>query len=234
MTCSSSSRRASTQASKVARAAAAYDYATTFDSRYIARYRDPAQHDIPPVRHRTSRVASQFPFASSSSLYAAPINASTAGTTLSTASANHGMPISAVPRRPKQDTESTVVGSSKDRSAAAQRSASNSKGKAKETALLFPGSGSQYVGMNAFLDKYKSARETWDEAEDALEGFEKWRKDLKLHELPELEHLDLLSWPTWQKERSKEELRQVVTEGPQVCDSLGVPRMRADLAYRTS
>jgi hypothetical protein len=71
--------------------------------------------------------------------------------------------------------------------------------------------------MNTFLDKYKSARETWEEAEEALGGFEKWRKDLKLHELPELEHLDLQSWPTWQKERAKEELRQVVTEGPQVC-----------------
>lgn len=49
----------------------------------------------------------------------------------------------------------------------------------------------------------------------SLAEFEKWRKDLKLHELPELKHLDLLQWPTWQKERHQNELRQVVLEGPQ-------------------
>lgn len=85
----------------------------------------------------------------------------------------------------------------------------------KKTALLFPGSGSQYVGMITFLDQFKAARDTWEEAEYALSQFEKWRKDLQLHELEELQHLDLPNWPTWQKERSEKELRQVVQNGPQ-------------------
>lgn len=86
----------------------------------------------------------------------------------------------------------------------------------KKTALLFPGSGSQYVGMISFLLKeFKVARETWEEAEDALSQFERWRKDLNLHELPDLKHLDLPNWPTWQKERSEKELRQIVLNGPQ-------------------
>ena len=50
----------------------------------------------------------------------------------------------------------------------------------------------------------------------ALAHFEKWRKDLRLHELPELQHLDLLNWPTWQKERSEKELKHIVMGGPQV------------------
>lgn len=50
----------------------------------------------------------------------------------------------------------------------------------------------------------------------ALSQFEKWRKDLKLHELPELKHLNLEEWPVWQKERSPKELQQIVQNGPQV------------------
>jgi acyl transferase domain-containing protein len=95
--------------------------------------------------------------------------------------------------------------------------ASSAPSAPKKTALLFPGSGSQYVGMISFLLKeFKVARETWEEAEHALSQFERWRKDLNLHELPDLKHLDLPNWPTWQKERSEKELRQIVLKGPQV------------------
>lgn len=207
----------SASSSKAAPRAAAYDYVTSFDSRYIARYRDPAQHDLEPMPRRYARNPSHFSLPSPVSLTAASATSSFPGTPLFPGSASHGLPtnnVHFVPRRPRSEAES----SSKSRAKELQkRSSDREGGKAKETALLFPGSGSQYVGMNAFLEKYKSAREVWEEAEDALEGFEKWRKDLKLHELPALEHLDLLSWPTWQKERAKEELRQIVSEGPQVC-----------------
>jgi len=92
----------------------------------------------------------------------------------------------------------------------------NGKVGPKKTALLFPGTGSQYVGMCSFLlDNYQTARDVWREAEESLADFEAWRKDLRLHELPELAHLDLLNWKTWQTERSEKELQRVVMNGPQ-------------------
>ena len=109
------------------------------------------------------------------------------------------------------------AGSSTGNGGSAQIGASSASSAPKKTALLFPGSGSQYVGMISFLLKeFKVARETWEEAEYALSQFERWRKDLNLHELPDLKHLDLPNWPTWQKERSEKELRQIVLNGPQV------------------
>jgi ribosomal protein S12 methylthiotransferase accessory factor YcaO len=75
--------------------------------------------------------------------------------------------------------------------------------------------------MSQFLlDNFRTAREVWEEAEDALAQFEDWRKGLKLHELPELKHLDLLNWPVWQKERSANELGKIVANGPQASYSL--------------
>lgn len=52
-----------------------------------------------------------------------------------------------------------------------------------KTALCFPGSGSQYVGMGSFLSTFPSFERTWEEAEEALSSFEDWRKDIGLEEL---------------------------------------------------
>jgi hypothetical protein len=84
----------------------------------------------------------------------------------------------------------------------------------RKTALLCPGSGSQYNGMGAtLLERFESARRVWDEAEEALAGFEKWRKDLKLDEIPELQDLKLNEWPSWVNERDPRELRKLVFGG---------------------
>ncbi|GAA94050.1 uncharacterized protein L969DRAFT_85578 [Mixia osmundae IAM 14324] len=82
-------------------------------------------------------------------------------------------------------------------------------------ALCFPGSGSQYVGMGAFLLKYKSAQQLWEEAEDALATFEHWRRDLPLSQSEQIRQLDLDNWPSWQQERSPDELQKIVFGGPQ-------------------
>ncbi|BGP12851.1 hypothetical protein JCM10213_005224 [Rhodosporidiobolus nylandii] len=83
-------------------------------------------------------------------------------------------------------------------------------------ALLFPGSGSQYVGMGHFLRKEDAAKQVWEEAEEALDGFEEWRKSLRLHEMDgELGELGRMLDAT-EKQRGKEaRLRDVVFEGPQ-------------------
>lgn len=84
-------------------------------------------------------------------------------------------------------------------------------------ALLFPGSGSQYVGMGHFLKGYDGARQVWREAEDALESFEDWASSLELEsregELGELGKM----FSQRRKERMEEtKLQSVVFDGPQV------------------
>ena len=47
----------------------------------------------------------------------------------------------------------------------------SSSSKPVKTALLTPGSGSQYVGMGSFLlEDSKTAREVWEEAEEVRGG----------------------------------------------------------------
>lgn len=83
----------------------------------------------------------------------------------------------------------------------------------------------------SLLEKFASARQVWDEAEEvrspyfrrtpsaadhdaqALNGFEKWRKDLDLDAIPELQDLKLLEWDSWIKERDPSELRKLVFGG---------------------
>ncbi|BGP63782.1 hypothetical protein NBRC10512_007968 [Rhodotorula toruloides] len=83
-------------------------------------------------------------------------------------------------------------------------------------ALLFPGSGSQYVGMHHYLRDKQPARDVWDEAETALAGFEQWRKSLGLHELEgEAGVLGRMLDETEAERRKESGLKEVVFEGPQ-------------------
>lgn len=86
----------------------------------------------------------------------------------------------------------------------------------KPHALLLPGIGAAYVGMASFLDGYKPAQEVWAEAQDALDGFEDWRRGLKLeHREGELGLLGrTLAESEGARERHKG-LRRSVYEGPQ-------------------
>ena len=84
-------------------------------------------------------------------------------------------------------------------------------------ALLFVGTGSQYVGMGKALENSPAAKEVYREAEEALEGFEDWRRGLKLGEcegqVGELGRLLERSTTQRLKERK---LRAVIQDGPQV------------------
>ncbi|KAM0755777.1 FabD/lysophospholipase-like protein [Meredithblackwellia eburnea MCA 4105] len=82
--------------------------------------------------------------------------------------------------------------------------------------LAFPGSGSQYVGMGHFLRRYPVAERTWDDAASALDGFESWRRGLRLSDKEgELGLLGRLL-DEGSTARDKElPLKQVVFEGPQ-------------------
>ena len=84
-------------------------------------------------------------------------------------------------------------------------------------AILFPGTASQYSGMGNFLmKKHQTARRVWEEAEHALAGFERWRKDLDLPADPALAQLELREWPAWMKEREPDQLRKIVFGGDQL------------------
>jgi len=86
----------------------------------------------------------------------------------------------------------------------------------KQHALLLPGIGAAYVGMASFLDGYHSAQEVWAEAQDALDGFEDWRRSLRLEERGG--ELGVLGAKLVETERARERhkgLRRSVYEGPQ-------------------
>lgn len=84
-------------------------------------------------------------------------------------------------------------------------------------ALLFPGSGSQYVGMGNFLRGFPAAQQVWSEANEALEGFEEWRKGLKLEERDgELGALGRMLIEKEGERSQEKKLQAVVFDGPQV------------------
>lgn len=84
-------------------------------------------------------------------------------------------------------------------------------------ALLFPGSGSQYVGMGQFLKGFPAAQQVWLEANQALEGFEEWRAGLKLEEREgELGELGRMLIGKLGERQQEKKLQEVVFDGPQV------------------
>ncbi|GAA6015194.1 hypothetical protein JCM11491_000500 [Sporobolomyces phaffii] len=83
-------------------------------------------------------------------------------------------------------------------------------------ALLFPGSGSQYVGMGLFLREKGKGKEVWSEAEDALAGFEEWRRGLRLDQLEgELGSLGRMLDETEGLRRQEASMQRIVFDGPQ-------------------
>lgn len=91
------------------------------------------------------------------------------------------------------------------------------KSKVSKHALLFPGSGSQYVGMGHFLSNYPAAQKVWDEAEDTLQGFESWMNSLGLKDMEgDLAGLGRIMDERKSIRMSQTSLKKVVFEGPQV------------------
>lgn len=91
----------------------------------------------------------------------------------------------------------------------------------KKHAILFPGSGSQYVGMGAFLQEHTAAQRVWGEAEESLNGFEEWRRSLKLEDQAgEVGILGKMLEDSYGERRLETTLKKVVFEGPQVSSQL--------------
>lgn len=71
--------------------------------------------------------------------------------------------------------------------------------------------------MGHFLREKGKGKEVWSEAEDALAGFEEWRKGLRLDQLEgELGELGKMLDKTEGLRRQEAGLQQIVFEGPQV------------------
>lgn len=84
-------------------------------------------------------------------------------------------------------------------------------------ALLFVGSGSQYVSMGEVLKHFPAAEHAWDEAEEALAGFEDWRRSLGLENAPgDVGHLGRMLEEKAPQRARETKLKQVVFDGPQV------------------
>jgi hypothetical protein len=87
----------------------------------------------------------------------------------------------------------------------------------KRHCLVFPGSGSQYVGQGSFLEEYSSARRMWDEAEESLSGFEQWRRSLRLEDQPgDVGILGRMLEDAHDERILETPLKKVVFDGPQV------------------
>lgn len=125
------------------------------DSRYIGHYRDPSKHDsfALPISRR-GRAAWFAPSTVNPIVAGPPGNVDIADRQSKARSARREMEKA----WGATTSDSTTANTSKTSSKQARSSP-------PLTALLMPGSGSQYVGMASFLDKFKAARETWEEAE---------------------------------------------------------------------
>lgn len=169
----------------------------TLDPSYVARYRDPSKFAKPsPTTGSSSSSASgsasssSTPFLSNS--YASTSRAHNRRPLPSASSSNIG---TVTGQENHRDQEITKDGTPRSRRLEMERLWSggeasppiplshfltSSPSNSQAHALLFPGSGSQYVGMGHFLKNYPAATKMWDEAEEALEGFEKWIDGLEL------------------------------------------------------
>ncbi|GAA5986848.1 hypothetical protein JCM11641_007816 [Rhodosporidiobolus odoratus] len=157
------------------------------DPAYLARYRDPIRHDVRPFETSTRpRQAGE-----------------------KSSNRNNG-------RVRRNRLEMEALWSGGDCSPPIPLESCRAQTTRPKHALLFPGSGSQYVGMGRFLRNEQAANDVWAEAEDALEGFEQWRRDLKLHEMDgELGELGRMLDATETKRGKEASLREVVFDGPQ-------------------
>jgi len=181
------------------------------DPAYLKRYRNPSRHDarLPPSRRLETAAK---PGARSHSV---------ASTSASTASGNGNGGTVKGQRSRRNRLEMEALWSGGDFSPPIPLESYRAQTTRPRHALLFPGSGSQYVGMGAFLREQKPAQDVWAEADEALAGFEEWRRGLKLHEHDgELGQLGRMLDETEAARRREPGLREVVFEGPQVRLSL--------------
>lgn len=105
-------------------------------------------------------------------------------------------------------------------------------------ALLFPGSGSQYVGMGHFLKEYKGAGRVWDEAQSVLAEWEDWVETIGLEEMGgEVGELGRMMREREPDRLKAKGLKDVVFDGPQVSPIFHVLILEMELTsldYRTS
>ncbi|BGP36837.1 [acyl-carrier-protein] S-malonyltransferase [Rhodotorula kratochvilovae] len=177
------------------------------DPAYLRRYRDPNRHD---ALHPSSLAA-----AGPSTLQKRGVETAATSAAANGGGSGNGNGVKGQRSR-RNRLEMEALWSGGDFSPPIPLESYRAQTTRPRHALLFPGSGSQYVGMGMFLRKEKPAQEVWAEAEDALEGFEEWRKGLRLHEHDgELGQLGRMLDESEAARRKEPKLREVVFEGPQ-------------------
>ncbi|GAA5832858.1 hypothetical protein JCM11251_000507 [Rhodosporidiobolus azoricus] len=178
------------------------------DPKYLSRYRDPSRHDLTPTRSLPKRGLE-----TSSRVRPATSQNNLEQQSSAESDKGNGREAGRI-RRNRLEMESLWSGG--DFSPPIPLDSYRAQTTRPKHALLFPGSGSQYIGMGAFLKDDAAAKEVWSEAEEALEGFEEWRKGLRLHEMEgELGELGRMLDATETKRGKEAKLKDVVFEGPQ-------------------
>ncbi|GAA5899998.1 hypothetical protein JCM6882_007021 [Rhodosporidiobolus microsporus] len=182
------------------------------DPNYLSRYRDPSRHDLVPPSRSLPRRGLET---SSRAQPAPPTTTETKqGDSGATGSGSGNGREGGRVRRNRLEMERMWSGG--DFSPPIPLDSYRAQTTRPRHALLFPGSGSQYIGMGAFLKDDAAAKAVWDEAEEALAGFEEWRKSLGLHEMDgEVGELGRMLDATEQKRGKEPRLKDVVFEGPQ-------------------
>ncbi|GAA6058553.1 hypothetical protein JCM10212_006992 [Sporobolomyces blumeae] len=176
----------------------AVDNPTWSDPGYLARYRSAIRHDV----SSSSRSSSSTPAKPRSS---APREEPQA-------ESGNGR----AQRSRRNRIANDALWSGGDFSPAIPLESHRAQSTRPKHALLFPGSGSQYVGMGHFLREKGKGKEVWSEAEDALAGFEEWRRGLRLDQLEgELGALGRMLDETEGARRHEMSMQQIVFEGPQ-------------------
>ncbi|GAA5980140.1 hypothetical protein JCM10908_001548 [Rhodotorula pacifica] len=211
---------------------AAYDNPAWSDPAYLRRYRDPARRDV--FSQAAGQLQPKRPLATKSRSagndarnvegeQGRPVLQSTSAAAASEAaqadghlegSTTNGNGNGKRPRRNRLAMEALWSGG--DFSPPIPLESYKAQTTRPKHALLFPGSGSQYVQMGYFLRQTPAAQEVWAEAEHALHGFEEWRRGLKLHELPgEAGELGRMLDETEAARSRETRLKDIVFEGPQ-------------------
>lgn len=227
-------RAAAAQAS-AADLSAAYENPAWSDPAYLRRYRNPARHDVFPSQAAGRRSLPKRPLATSAREDAydrarnvegekgTPILQSSPGAAPGSsadavgASENgNGNGTGKRHRSRRNRLEMEALWSGGDFSPPIPLESYKAQTTRPKHALLFPGSGSQYVQMGYFLRETAAAQEVWAEAEHALAGFEEWRRGLCLHELPgEAGELGRMLDETEAARSRETHLKDIVFEGPQ-------------------
>lgn len=177
---------------------------TWSDPGYRARYRNASRHDVVSASTSTST--------------APRTKTRTTTTTATTATADDGGTGKAQRSR-RNRIANDALWSGGDYSPAIPLESHRTQGQSTRPkhALLFPGSGSQYVGMGLFLRDKGKGKDVWSEAEDALGGFEEWRRGLRLDQLEgDVGALGRMLDESEGARRREARMQEIVFDGPQV------------------